>query len=73
MWYGSSIPPLWVPNDLNAGETSIRGTVCQSCDVWIAPTFRTVHANWILSLGEDFFVVGLGFLALQYPVIRPRA
>jgi hypothetical protein len=25
--------------------------------------------NWILSLGEDLFVVGLGFLALQYPVL----
>ena len=25
--------------------------------------------NWILSFGEDVFVVGLGFLALQYPVI----
>ena len=25
--------------------------------------------NWILSLGEDLFVVGLGFLALQYPVV----
>jgi hypothetical protein len=26
-------------------------------------------SNWILSVGEDLFVVGLGFLALQYPVI----
>ncbi len=26
-------------------------------------------SNWILSLGEDLFVVGLGFLALQYPVV----
>jgi hypothetical protein len=26
-------------------------------------------SNWILSLGEDVFVVGLGFLALQYPLI----
>jgi hypothetical protein len=25
--------------------------------------------NWILSVGEDLFVVGLGFLALQYPVL----
>jgi hypothetical protein len=24
--------------------------------------------NWILSLGEDLFVVGLGYLALKYPV-----
>jgi uncharacterized protein DUF4126 len=26
-------------------------------------------SNWILSIGEDLFVVGLGFLALQYPVL----
>ena len=26
-------------------------------------------SNWILSLGEDVFAVGLGFLALQYPLI----
>jgi hypothetical protein len=25
-------------------------------------------SNWILSLGEDLFVVGLGYLALKYPV-----
>lgn len=25
-------------------------------------------SNWALSLGEDLFVVGLGYLALQYPV-----
>jgi hypothetical protein len=24
--------------------------------------------NWSLSLGEDVFVVGLGYLALKYPV-----
>jgi hypothetical protein len=24
--------------------------------------------NWLLSLGEDLFVVGLGYLALQYPI-----
>jgi len=25
-------------------------------------------SNWFLSIGEDLFVVGLGYLALQYPV-----
>lgn len=25
-------------------------------------------SNWFLSIGEDVFVVGLGYLALQYPV-----
>jgi hypothetical protein len=26
-------------------------------------------SNWFLSVGEDIFVVGLGFLALQYPLL----
>ena len=26
-------------------------------------------SNWILSIGEDLFVVGLGFLALKYPLL----
>lgn len=26
-------------------------------------------SNWVLSIGEDLFVVGLGFLALKYPLI----
>jgi hypothetical protein len=26
-------------------------------------------SNWILSLGEDVFVVGLGVLALKYPLV----
>ena len=25
-------------------------------------------SNWLLSLGEDLFVVGLGYLALKYPI-----
>jgi hypothetical protein len=33
-----------------------------------ANTSPEPFSNWILSLGEDVFVVGLGLLALQYPV-----
>lgn len=33
-----------------------------------ANTSPEPFSNWILSVGEDLFVVGLGFLALQYPV-----
>ena len=33
-----------------------------------ANTSPEPFSNWILSLGEDLFVVGLGYLALQYPV-----
>ncbi|MEX2272848.1 MAG: DUF4126 domain-containing protein, partial [Vicinamibacterales bacterium] len=34
----------------------------------VANTSPEPFSNWFLSLGEDLFVVGLGWLALQYPV-----
>ena len=34
-----------------------------------ANTSPEPFSNWILSFGEDLFVVGLGYLALQYPEI----
>ena len=33
-----------------------------------ANTSPEPFSNWLLSLGEDLFVVGLGYLALQHPV-----
>ena len=35
----------------------------------VANTSPEPFSNWGLSLGEDLFVVGLGYLALQYPVV----
>jgi hypothetical protein len=35
----------------------------------VANTSPEPFSNWILSLGEDVFVIGLGLLALQYPLI----
>ena len=32
-----------------------------------ANTSPEPFSNWILSIGEDLFVVGLGYLALKYP------
>jgi hypothetical protein len=34
----------------------------------VANTSPEPFSNWMLSLGEDLFVVGLGYLALQYPL-----
>jgi hypothetical protein len=34
----------------------------------VANTSPEPFSNWVLSLGEDVFVVGLAFLALQYPL-----
>jgi hypothetical protein len=35
----------------------------------IANTSPEPFSNWILSLAEDLFVVGLGFVALKFPVL----
>jgi hypothetical protein len=34
----------------------------------VANTSPEPLSNWFLSLGEDLFVVGLGYLALQHPI-----
>ena len=34
----------------------------------VANTSPEPLSNWFLSLGEDLFVVGLGYLALRYPI-----
>jgi uncharacterized protein DUF4126 len=34
----------------------------------VANTSPEPVSNWILSFGEDFFVVGLAYLALQHPI-----
>ena len=34
-----------------------------------ANTSPEPFSNWLLSISEDIFVVGLGFVALQYPIV----
>jgi hypothetical protein len=52
-----------------AGGTLAAGThLTKAGTRAVANTSPEPFSNWILSLSEDIFVVGLGFLALQYPV-----
>ena len=52
----------------------VGGTVAASSHLTKTSTRAVVNtspeplSNWFLSLGEDLFVVGLGYLTLQYPV-----
>jgi nicotinamide riboside transporter PnuC len=52
----------------------LGGTVAASTHFTKAGTRVVANAspepvsNWLLSVGEDVFVVGLGFLALKYPI-----
>ena len=53
----------------------LGGTVAATTHVTKAGSRAIVNtspepfSNWILSLAEDFFVVGLGFVALKYPLV----
>jgi hypothetical protein len=52
-----------------AGGTLAAGThLTKAGTRAVANTSPEPFTNWILSFSEDIFVVGLGFLALQYPV-----
>ena len=52
----------------------LGGTVAASSHLTKASTRAVANSspepfsNWMLSIGEDVFVVGLGYLAVQYPV-----
>jgi hypothetical protein len=52
----------------------LGGTVAASSHLTKTSTRAMANAspepfsNWFLSLGEDVFVVGLGYLAMQYPI-----
>jgi hypothetical protein len=52
----------------------LGGTVAASSHLTKTSTRAVVNtspeplSNWLLSLGEDVFVLGLGYLTLQYPV-----
>jgi hypothetical protein len=53
----------------------LGGTVAASSHLTKTSTRAVANAspepfsNWILSLAEDVFVVGLGYLAMQYPTV----
>ena len=57
-----------------AVEGLVGGTVAASSHLTKTSTRAVVNtspepfSNWFLSFGEDLFVVGLGYLTLQYPV-----
>jgi hypothetical protein len=53
---------------LLGGMTAAGSHLTKTSTRAAANTSPEPFTNWILSLGEDLFVVGLGYLALQYPV-----
>ena len=53
---------------LLGGMTAAGSHLTKTSTRAAANTSPEPFSNWVLSIGEDLFVVGLGYLALQYPV-----
>jgi hypothetical protein len=52
---------------LLGGTIAAGGHLTKASTRAVANTSPEPFSNWVLSLGEDVFVVALGYLALQYP------
>jgi hypothetical protein len=53
---------------LLGGATAASSHLTKTSTRAVANTSPEPFSNWLLSLGEDAFVIGLGFLALKYPL-----
>jgi uncharacterized protein DUF4126 len=53
---------------LLGGATAASSHLTKTSTRAVANTSPEPLSNWLLSLGEDAFVIGLGFLALKYPL-----
>lgn len=66
---GDASPTMEVLVMLLGGAVATSSHLTKTSTRAVANTSPEPFSNWALSLGEDVFVVGLGFLALQYPLI----
>ena len=53
---------------LLGGATAASSHLTKTSTRAVANTSPEPFSNWLLSLGEDAFVIGLGLLALKYPL-----
>ncbi len=66
---GDASPTMEVMTALLGGTLAAGSHFSKAGTRAIANTSPEPFSNWFLSLAEDAFVVGLGVLALKYPVI----
>jgi hypothetical protein len=66
---GDASPGMEVLIALLGGSVAAGTHLSKTGTRAIANTSPEPFSNWILSLGEDAFVVGLGLLALNYPIL----
>jgi hypothetical protein len=65
---GDASPTMEAMVMLLGGAVATSSHLTKTSTRAVANASPEPFTNWILSLGEDVFVVGLGFLALQYPL-----
>jgi hypothetical protein len=65
---GEASPAMTGLAALLGGAVATSSHLTKTSTRAVANTSPEPFSNWILSLGEDVFVVGLGYLALEYPV-----
>jgi Domain of unknown function (DUF4126) len=65
---GEASPGLQVVVALLGGSVAAGTHFTKAGTRVVANSSPEPFSNWVLSLGEDVFVLGLGYLALQYPV-----
>jgi hypothetical protein len=66
---GDASPTVTTLIGLMGGAVAASSHASKAGTRAIANTSPEPFSNWILSLSEDAFVVGLGLVALKYPVI----
>lgn len=64
---GDASPTMEALVALMGGAVAASSHLTKTSTRAVANTSPEPFSNWILSLGEDIFVVGLGYLALRYP------
>ncbi len=66
---GSSSPAVSVVAALVGGTVAASSHLTKAGTRAIVNTSPEPFSNWVLSLGEDVFVVGLGYAALTHPLV----
>lgn len=64
---GEASPTVEALVGLMGGTVAASTHLTKTSTRAVANTSPEPFSNWLLSLGEDVFVVGLGYLALRYP------
>ena len=65
---GDASPGLQAMVALLGGSVAAGTHLTKAGTRVVANSSPEPFSNWVLSVGEDAFVLGLGYLALQYPV-----